>query len=89
VQIEVAGTLKGARDPDLAKSFLTFLVSPQAQDIIPTTNWMMPVATTTNPLPDAFGKLVQPKKTLLLGSDEVAKNRQAWIDEWLTAMSRN
>jgi thiamine transport system substrate-binding protein len=89
VQIEVAGTLKGAKDPDLAKSFLTFLVSPQAQDIIPTTNWMMPVATTTNPLPDAFGKLVQPKKTLLLGSDEVAKNRQAWIDEWLTAMSRN
>ncbi|SFB26396.1 thiamine transport system substrate-binding protein [Rhizobium sp. NFR07] len=89
VQIEVAGILKDARDPDLAKSFLTFLISPQAQDIIPTTNWMMPVAATTNPLPDAFGKLIQPKKTLLLGSDEVAKNRQAWIDEWLTAMSRN
>lgn len=89
VQIEVAGILKSAKDSDLAKSFLTFLVSPEAQDIIPTTNWMMPVAATTNPLPDAFGKLVQPEKTLLLGSDEVAKNRQAWIDEWLTAMSRN
>jgi thiamine transport system substrate-binding protein len=89
IQIEVAGILKAARDKDLAKSFLTFLVSPEAQDIIPTTNWMMPAAAPSKPLPDAFGKLVQPAKTLLIGSDEVAKNRQAWIDEWLTAMSKN
>lgn len=59
------------------------------QDVIPTTNWMMPVSATSTPLPDAFSKLVQPKKTFLMGSDEVAKNRQAWIDEWLNAMSMN
>ena len=88
IQIEVAGMLKNAKDWDLAKSFLTFLVSPAAQDIIPTTNWMMPAAATSAPLPEAFDKLVKPAKTLLIGSDEVAKNRQAWIDEWLTAMSR-
>lgn len=88
IQIEVAGMLKNARDRNLAKSFLTFLVSPAAQDIIPTTNWMMPAAVTSAPLPDAFDRLVKPAKTLLIGSDEVAKNRQAWIDEWLTAMSR-
>jgi thiamine transport system substrate-binding protein len=89
IQIEVAGMLSNATDKDLAKSFLAFLTSPSAQDIIPTTNWMMPAAATSGPLPDAFGKLVEPGKTLLIGSDEVAKNRQAWIDEWLTAMSRN
>ncbi|AYD02910.1 thiamine ABC transporter substrate binding subunit [Neorhizobium sp. NCHU2750] len=89
IQIEVAGILKNTKNKDLAKSFLTFLLSPTAQDIIPTTNWMMPAAPTSTPLPDAFGKLVEPKKTLLIGSDEVAKNRQAWIDEWLTAMSKN
>ncbi|MBW9087252.1 thiamine ABC transporter substrate binding subunit [Rhizobium wenxiniae] len=88
IQIEVAGMLKHAKDKDLAKSFLTFLISPAAQDIIPTTNWMMPAAATSAPLPDAFDKLVKPANTLLIGSDEVAKNRQAWIDEWLTAMSR-
>lgn len=88
IQIEVAGMLKNAKDRDLAKSFLTFLVSPAAQDIIPTTNWMMPAAATSAQLPDAFDKLVKPSKTLLIGSDEVAKNRQTWIDEWLTAMSR-
>lgn len=89
IQIEVAGMLKNARDKDLAKEFLAFLVSPQAQDIIPTTNWMMPAAATSAPLPEAFSALVRPEKTWLIGSDEVAKNRQAWIDEWLTAMSRN
>lgn len=86
IQIEVAGILKHAKDKDLAKSFLAFLISPAAQDIIPTTNWMMPAAVA--PLPEAFDKLVKPEKTLLIGSDEVAKNRQAWIDEWLTAMSK-
>lgn len=88
IQIEVAGMLRHAKDKDLAKSFLTFLISPAAQDIIPTTNWMMPAAATSAPLPDAFDKLVKPANTLLIGSDEVAKNRQTWIDEWLTAMSR-
>ncbi|CDZ39899.1 thiamine ABC transporter substrate binding subunit [Neorhizobium galegae] len=89
IQIEVAGMLKGAKDKDLAKQFLKFMVSPAFQDVIPTTNWMMPAAKTSQPLPDAFDKLVQPTKTFLMGSDQVAKNRQAWIDEWLTAMSMN
>lgn len=89
IQIEVAGMLTNASDKDLAKQFLRFMVSPAFQDIIPTTNWMMPISKTSEPLPDAFDKLVQPKTTVLMGSDEVAKNRQAWIDEWLTAMSMN
>ncbi|WP_143531452.1 thiamine ABC transporter substrate binding subunit [Xaviernesmea oryzae] len=89
IQIEVGGMLKGSSDKDLARQFLKFMISPEFQDVIPTTNWMMPAAETSEPLPEAFGKLVQPKKTFLMGSDEIAKNRQAWIDEWLTAMSRN
>jgi thiamine transport system substrate-binding protein len=89
IQIEVAGMLKGTHDRDLAKQFLAFMISPAFQDIIPTTNWMMPATKTSEPLPDAFGKLVQPQKTLLMGSDQVAKNRQAYIAEWLDAMSMN
>ncbi len=87
IQIEVAGMLKTAKNKDLARQFLTFMITPGFQDVIPTTNWMMPATKTDQALPDAFGKLVQPQKTFLMGSDEVAKNRQAWIDEWLAAMS--
>ncbi|MFN7026699.1 MAG: thiamine ABC transporter substrate-binding protein, partial [Pseudorhizobium sp.] len=31
--------------------------------------------------------LVKPEKTFLMDPEEVAANRQAWIEEWLTAMS--
>lgn len=89
VQVEVAGMVKSAHDPALAKSFLAFMISPAFQDIIPTTNWMMPAAATSRPLPDAFGKLVSPKKTFLMSPDEVARNRKAWVEEWLGAMSMN
>ncbi|KQV73088.1 thiamine ABC transporter substrate binding subunit [Rhizobium sp. Root1220] len=89
IQIEVAGLLKNAPDKDLARDFLKFMVTPGFQDTIPTNNWMMPVSATSQPLPDAFAKLVNPSKTFLMRSDEVARNRKAWIDEWLAAMSMN
>ncbi|OLP56237.1 thiamine ABC transporter substrate binding subunit [Rhizobium rhizosphaerae] len=88
IQIEVAGLTKSSHDPDLAKSFLAMLAGPQAQAILPTTNWMMPVAKPAEPLPAAFDRLVTPSKTLLIPSEEVAANRRAWIEEWLAAMSR-
>ena len=89
IQIEVAGLLKNAPEKDLAREFLAFMLQPGFQDTIPTNNWMMPVAATSEPLPDAFGKLVQPKTTFLMSPAEVAANRQAWIDEWLKAMTLN
>lgn len=87
IQIEVAGILKNAPEKALAKQFLAFMLKPGFQDTIPENNWMMPVAATSAPLPDAFSKLVQPAKTFLMSPEEVAKNRKAWIDEWLAAMS--
>jgi thiamine transport system substrate-binding protein len=89
IQIEVSGMLKATKNKALAEQFLAFTLSPQFQTIIPTTNWMMPVAATADPLPEAFGKLAEPSKTFLMSPEDVAKNRQAWIREWLTAMSMN
>lgn len=89
IQIEVAGLVKASPNKDLARDFLKFMVSTGFQDIIPTSNWMMPASATSTPLPDAFGKLVVPRKTFLMSPDVVEKNRKAWIDEWLTATSGN
>jgi thiamine transport system substrate-binding protein len=88
VQIEVAGRLATSQNPDLARQFLAFMTGPGFQDHIPTGNWMFPAGRTSQPLPDAFGRLVQPDTTLMLPPEEVAANRRAWIDEWLAAMSR-
>ncbi|MDB5523464.1 MAG: Thiamine-binding periplasmic protein [Rhizobium sp.] len=88
IQIEVAAMTK-TENQDLARDFLKFMVSPAFQDIIPENNWMMPVAATSTPLNPVFDKLVHPKITLTVSPADVAKNRNAWIDEWLAAMSMN
>lgn len=89
IQIEVAGMLKNAPEKALAKDFLAFMITPGFQDTIATNNWMMPAAATSEPLPEAFGRLVTPEKTFLMSSEEVEANRKAWIDEWLRAMTLN
>ena len=88
IQVEVAGMLASSQHKELAKSFLQFMAGPEFQDIIPTANWMLPVAMPEAPLPDAFGKLVKPEKTLMFSPQEVADNRKAWVAEWLDAMSK-
>jgi thiamine transport system substrate-binding protein len=85
LQVEVAARLKTSDQPQLAQKFLSFLVSHQAQETIPTTNWMYPVVDLGDKLPEAFRKLPVPAKTLLMPEDKVAANRAAWIDEWLNS----
>jgi thiamine transport system substrate-binding protein len=88
LEVEVAGMTKhGAANP-LSKQFLAFMISPAFQDIIPETNWMFPAAATSKPINSIFDQLVKPAKTLVFPAEVVAKNRQAWIDEWLGAMSK-
>jgi thiamine transport system substrate-binding protein len=87
MQIEVAGMLKTAPHPDLAKKFLQFLVSKDFQQAIPETNWMYPVI--DGAAPDDFNTSApQPQKALLLPPDEVAAHRSAWINEWLDAIGQ-
>jgi len=87
MQIEVAGMLKSAKHPELAKQFLQFLVSKDFQTVIPTTNWMLPVTDGATP-PEFATAAPQPQKALLLPADEVAKHRAAWIKEWLEAVGQ-
>jgi thiamine transport system substrate-binding protein len=88
LQIEVAAqTKKGAANPS-ARQFLEFMISPDFQDIIPETNWMLPAGNTSAPLDVAFSKLVSPQKTLFFSAEEVAANRKTWVDEWVAAMGK-
>ncbi len=87
LQVEVAAQTKnGAKNP-LSAQFLGFMTTPAFQDTIPENNWMFPAAKTSTALNSAFDSLVKPAKTLILSSEEVARNRKAWIDEWLASMS--
>lgn len=86
LQVEVAGILRSSPHPALARAFLGWLVTPDAQATIPTTNWMFPVNLPAGELPEGFAEPLPPGQTLLLDPDDVAANSRAWIDEFLDAM---
>lgn len=85
LQVEIAGLLKNAKQPKLARDFLAYLTSAEGQALIPETQWMYPVR---GAVPAGFETLEKPAKSLVPNSAEVAAKRRAWIDEWLAATTR-
>jgi thiamine transport system substrate-binding protein len=83
-QVEVAGLLKSSDQAELGKQFLAYLVTPEAQKIIPTTNWMYPVIDIGDDLPAAFG--TPPEKVLTVDEATIAAHSRAWVDAALAAL---
>jgi thiamine transport system substrate-binding protein len=86
IQVEVAGIVASTDQPDLAREFMEFMISPGFQDVIPTTNWMYPAA--SNDLPDGFDGLTVPDEALLFSPEEAAAIRDEAVAEWQRALSR-
>ncbi|MFC6672976.1 thiamine ABC transporter substrate binding subunit [Marinobacterium aestuariivivens] len=85
-QIELAAVTRTSRNPELAQSFLAFLISPEAQQIIPVTNWMLPVIHGVQ-LPQVFGDLIRPTR-IGFTPQQMAAERRDWIREWRSASTR-
>lgn len=87
-QIEVAGLVRSSEQKQLARDFLEFMMSEEFQSIIPTTNWMYPAALASDRLPADFDQLIDPSPALIFDDELMAKQRKAWVDEWLEVMSQ-
>jgi thiamine transport system substrate-binding protein len=87
-QVEVAGILKSSKHKELAKKFMSFMMSDTFANIIPTTNWSYPVVKTKNGLPKGFETLYIPSKMILMDGKEVEANRKAYLNEWLNALNK-
>jgi len=88
MQVEVAARLARAPNPDLAQAFLAYLVGPEAQAVIPTTNWMYPAVMPDGGLPEGFGAPPAAGAALFLAPDAAAAMRDPALAEWLAALSR-
>ncbi len=88
MQIEVAGKLASSEQPELAEQFLSFMISDAFQSIIPTTNWMYPVAMPEGGLPEGFDAPLTADKALLFAPGEVPAERETALAEWLRALSK-
>jgi thiamine transport system substrate-binding protein len=86
MEIEVAAMTKTAKQPDLARDFLKFMLSEPFQSAIPEGNWMYPAIEMK--LPAEYDALGKPQKSLLVPPEDVTRNRRAWVDEWLAAMRK-
>ena len=60
MQVEGAGIVKGAKNLEGAKKFIEFLISEDAQNVIPTTQWMYPSNAKVK-LPACYDTIEMPK----------------------------
>ena len=84
-QIEFVGILKGTPHLVIAQKFVDFMLSASFQADVPGQMAVYPVALNI-PLPAAFTKFAPiPSQPAVLSSDDIAKNRDAWIQAWTDA----
>lgn len=70
-QIEGVGLAKGAQNPAAAKAFIDFMLSDEAQSVLPLTQWMYPVSKTVA-LPDSFRAAPAASTMLAVPSSKVS-----------------
>ena len=88
LQVEVAGLLANAPQPDLARAFLAFMASDAFQAVIPETNWMYPAITPASGLPAGFETLHRPQRSHLFSAEEAQTRRAQAVETWRQALSR-
>jgi thiamine transport system substrate-binding protein len=87
-QVEYAGVLAGAANPDGARKVVDWLLSPEVQADVPLSMFVFP-ARDGVPLPDVFRRFAaNVDKPLQLDPAQVSDNLSTWLAEWGTVMGR-
>ena len=85
---ELVGMTKNAKEPELAKKFMNFVLSETFQKMIPTANWSFPAKLDASKLPEGFSGLPLPQKVLFYTEEEAEQYKDIVIQEWLTAFQQ-
>lgn len=87
-QVEYAGVLAGAANPEGAAALVDFLVSPAFQAELPDSMYVFPVDDSVE-LPELWARWAQtPEKPLAVDPDVVAANRDEWLTDWAEITTR-
>jgi len=85
-QIEFVGILKNGQNKALAQKFVDFMLSQKFQEDMPLNMFVYPVNKNAQ-LPEVFLKYAEVAQSpATLSADEIAANRDAWIEAWSGAM---
>ncbi len=87
-QVEYAGVLRGAPNPDGARALIDFMLSERFQADVPGSMFVYPVRAGT-PLPPEFVEhAIRPPEPESLPPDVIAAGRDGWVDEWTRIVLR-
>lgn len=87
-QVEYAGVLEGAENPDGAAAVVAWLQSPEVQASLPESMYVFPVADGVE-LPAEWARFAErPTDPYEVDPAEVAANRDEWLREWTDVTTR-
>jgi thiamine transport system substrate-binding protein len=87
-QVEYAGVLDGAANPDGAEALVDFLLTPDVQAALPDSMYVFPVDASVE-LPAEWAKFAQqPTDPLEVDPADIAEHRDEWLREWSDVTSR-
>lgn len=87
-QVEYAGVLVNAANPEGAQQFIDFMLSTPFQEDVPLQMFVFPVDPEAR-LPQVFIDHASiPEQSVLLSVDEIDANRERWIQEWTETVLR-
>lgn len=87
-QVEYAGVLEGAANPEGAGELIDFLVGDDVQAALPESMYVFPVSSAVE-LPESWARhATQPATSYEVDMDELADNRDDWLREWSDVTSR-
>lgn len=81
-QVEYAGVLEGADEPDGARQVVEWLQSPEVQEALPTTMYVLPVDPAATLPADWERWAPRPRSTPSVPPARVSEMRETWIREW-------
>lgn len=87
-QVEYAGVIAGAQNPDGAQQLIDFLLSQELQQDLPGQMYVYPVSPQAQLPPqwERFAPLA--RQPYQLSTQEIDANREAWIQEWTDVVVR-
>jgi thiamine transport system substrate-binding protein len=81
-QTEYVGIMRGTKNPNIAQKLVDYLLAKKFQESMPLSLFVFPVNKEAT-LPKLFQDFaVKPAKPLTLKSEDIEKNREAWLDTW-------
>ena len=87
-QVEYAGVLAGAANPEGARAFLEFLEGPEAQAALPESMYVFPVREGTELPADWATFARRPADPATLDPAEISSQRDVWLTTWTEVTTR-